>query len=178
MKIGVFVGSFDPIHLGHVNLIKYLNEQQIVDKVFVIPTGNYWDKQNITDLQIRMEMLRFIQNDKIIILEQYNGYQYTYEIIEQLEKEYPNDEFYLVIGADNANTFDKWKRYQELLKKNIIVASRNNERVNLVGEHVIFLNHNFGNISSREIRENPAKSSHILLPEVYEYIIKNRLYDI
>ncbi len=67
MKIGVFVGSFDPVHKGHTNIINYLINKKIVDKILVIATGNYWHKQNITDLKIRLEMLEFIKNNHIHI---------------------------------------------------------------------------------------------------------------
>ena len=45
MKLGVYVGSFNPVHIGHKYIIDYLLNNKYVDKIIVIPTGNYWDKQ-------------------------------------------------------------------------------------------------------------------------------------
>ena len=98
MKIGVFVGSFDPVHKGHISIMYYLIDNKIVDKLLVIATGNYWDKQNITDLNKRIEMLSFIKNDNIIIDKKHNKLEYTYQILRALNKENPNDEFYYLLN--------------------------------------------------------------------------------
>ena len=103
MKIGVFVGSFDPVHRGHTDIINYLINKKIVDKVLVVATGNYWDKQNITILKKRLDMLDFISNKNIIVDKKHNDLSYTYQILNALKNENKNNKFYLVIGADNAN---------------------------------------------------------------------------
>ena len=115
MKIGVFVGSFDPVHNGHTDIMKYLLNKKIVDKVLVVATGNYWDKQNITNLNKRLDMLDFISSKNIIIDKKHNNLEYTYQVLNALKEGNPEDEFYLVIGADNANTLYKWKSYEELI---------------------------------------------------------------
>ena len=81
MKIGVFVGSFDPVHNGHVSIMNYLVNSNIVDMVLVIPTGNYWEKQNLTEISKRIEMLELVSNNKIMIDKEHNDYQYTYLFI-------------------------------------------------------------------------------------------------
>lgn len=177
MKIGVFVGSFDPVHIGHTNIANYLIDKKIVDKVLIIATGNYWNKQNITNLSSRLEMLHYVKSDNIIIDRTYNDKKYTYEILNDLKKNYPNDTFYLVIGADNANTLYKWKNYHEILKNNVIVINRNNIPVNLVGNNVIIINKSFGNISSTMIRNNVNNNKAYLNEKVYNYIINNKIYE-
>lgn len=176
MKIGVFVGSFDPVHVGHTNVINYLIDKNVVDKVMVIATGNYWNKQNATDLKVRLKMLEFIKNDNVIIDNKHNGLSYTYQILDALEREYKNDEFYLIIGADNANTLDRWMKYEELIKRPIIVVARDDIKVRLKGDNVMVINENFGNVSSTNVRKNPKTSNKILNKMVYDYIIKNNLY--
>ena len=69
-------------------------------------------------------MLKFYETDNIKIDDVNNGYAYTYELMRKLSKDYPNDNLYLVIGADNIINFDKWKNYQELLCNNIIIMNR------------------------------------------------------
>lgn len=182
MKIGVFVGSFDPVHIGHENIANYLINEKIVDKVIIIATGNYWDKQNITDLKTRLEMLELIKNDNIIIDNKYNNLIYTYEILNSLRKDNPEDTFYLVIGADNANTLYKWKRYEDILKNKIIIVNRNNIPINLTGDNIIVINKSFGDVSSTKIRnliknKEYEKAVIYLNENVLEYIEKIKLYE-
>ena len=181
MKIGVFVGSFDPIHNAHTNLVNYLIDKKIVDKVIIIATGNYWDKQNITDLNKRLDMLELIKNDNIIIDRKYNHYKYTYQILNDLSKYYNKDKLYLIIGSDNANTLYKWKNYEEILKYGIIVINRDNIKVNLSGNNIIMINKTFGSISSTQIRNIISTKKYELLEDkldkkVINYIKNNRLY--
>lgn len=177
MKIGVFVGSFDPVHNGHTNVINYLIDKKIVDRVLVIATGNYWDKQNITDLNKRLDMLDLIKKDNIIIDKTHNNIKYTYQMLNVLKKEYKDDEFYLVIGADNANTLHKWKHYNEIIQNGIIVVGRDNIKVNLKTNKLIFIDKNFGNISSTKIRNDILNNKMYLDDLVYNYIIENNLYE-
>lgn len=177
MKIGVFVGSFDPVHNGHTNVMNYLIDNKIVDKVLVIATNNYWDKQNITALKIRLDMLDFIKSDNIIIDKRHNNVEYTYQILNTLKEENSSDDYYLVIGADNANTLHKWKNYNELIKNTIIVVKRNDIKINLDIPKIITINKNFGDISSTMIRNNISQNKYFLNEMVYNYIIKNRLYN-
>lgn len=176
MKIGVFVGSFDPVHKGHINVINYLLDKKIVDKVLVIATLSYWDKNNITDLNKRLDMLDSIKKDNIIIDKKHNKIKYTYEILNSLKKENLNDEFYLVIGADNANTLYKWKCYKEILKQGIIVVGRDNIKIDLKADKLIIINKNFGNISSTKIRNNTKLYKKYLDENIYNYIKNNNMY--
>lgn len=177
MKIGVFVGSFDPVHKGHTNIMNYLVDKKIVDKVLVIATGNYWDKQNITNLKVRLDMLDLIKNKNIIIDKKHNKLEYTYEILKSLNEENFEDEFYLVIGADNANTLYKWKHFNEIIKYGIIVLGRNDIKITLEAKNLIVIDKKFGNISSTKIRNNVDKWKKCLSNEVYYYIKNNNIYN-
>lgn len=67
MKLGVYVGSFDPVHKGHKKVIDYLLENNYVEKVIVIPTVNYWDKTNLTNQIDRFNMLKYYETENIKI---------------------------------------------------------------------------------------------------------------
>lgn len=123
MRVGVFVGSFNPVHVGHIKIANYVLEQYL-DKVIFVPTGNYWDKQNLISIQDRVNMLKYYENDSIIIDEENNECPYTYQILENIQKKYEKDDLYLIIGADNIVHFEKWKNYQELLKYHFIIINR------------------------------------------------------
>lgn len=181
MKLGVYVGSFDPVHIGHKKVIDYLLENNYVDKMIVIPTVNYWDKTNLTNQIDRINMLKYYETDKIKIVKKEEPY--TYQILESLKKEYPKEELYLIIGADNLEKFHLWQHVDFLLQNKIIVLPRGNTNIQKYRNKKSFVfvrDFDYLNISSTEIRkaikEKNLEIKKCLNPSVYEYIIKNNLY--
>ncbi len=185
MKIGVFVGSFNPVHKLHIKMANILVNNNYVDKLLIIPTNNYWNKTNLIDVKYRIEMLKKYETDKIVIDEEHNNFEYTYQIIESLKEKYPLDEFSLIIGADNIINFNKWKRYEYLLNLELIIFNRNNVNVkfylNELGKKdkykIINLDEN--NVSSTLIRENINNKEILkkyLDDEIIDYILKNDIY--
>ena len=63
MKIGIYVGSFNPPHEGHHKVMKYLLEKKIVDKVLLLPTPEYWNKKDLIDIKERINMLKYYEED-------------------------------------------------------------------------------------------------------------------
>lgn len=188
MKIGVYVGSFDPFHKGHKIGIDYLLNNKYLDKIIVIPTMSYWDKNNLTDVKHRIKMLRFYETKNIIINDTLNDYQYTYQILNQLRKEYSNDNLYLIIGADNLEKFHLWKNTEEILNNKVIVLPRNNiDSLKYVNkftkkENFIIID-SFLNIdiSSTEIRKylkekNYKEVDKYLDKTIIDYIVKYKVY--
>ena len=178
MKLGVYIGSFNPVHIGHMDLVNYLLKNNYIDKALIIPTIEYWNKTNLVPLNDRINMLKFFENDLIKVDTEHNNYQYTIDLMKQLENDY-NDTLYLIIGADNIIDFDKWKDYDELLKYNIIVLARNNiniakyiEKFN--GKFIIVDNYPYIDISSTEIRN--GEKDEYLDHKVLKYIKENNLY--
>ena len=109
MKLGIYVGSFDPIHVGHIKVMDYLIEKNYLDKIVIIPTLDYWYKKNLTDINVRCDMIKLIKRDYLILDEESNKYKYTFELLRELKKKYINDELFLIIAADNIITFHNWK---------------------------------------------------------------------
>ena len=183
MKIGVYVGSFNPVHKGHSKIVKELIDKKILDKVIIIPTKNYWDKQNLISIEHRVNMLKFLENEKIKVCKKYSNHEYTYQILNDLKKEYINDELYLIIGADIMPKFHLWKNIEEILKFKILVINRDDIKI----EDYINSFQNKNNfiivndiekidISSTNIRNNLDEMSKYLDIEVYNYIKNNKLY--
>ena len=104
MKVGVYVGSFNPVHKGHIKIVRHLLKY-FLDKVIVVATQNYWDKKNLINLNDRINMLKKYESDKIIIDTDCNNYEYTYMVMSKLKEEY--DDLYLIIGADNIIAFNE-----------------------------------------------------------------------
>lgn len=182
MRIGIYIGSFNPPHLGHKEVIDYLITNDYVDNLLLIPTKNYWDKQNLIDINHRINMLKYYESDFVKVDTNHNNYAYTYELLTALKEEYPKDELYLIIGADNIVRFNEWKNVKEIMKHKIIVINRKDLDINSYLEKYHFnkkqfiIINNFKpiDISSTEIRKNLTSKN--LDAKVYKYIEKNNLY--
>lgn len=184
MRIGVYVGSFNPVHLGHKHVMNYLIDNRYVNKIIVVPTGNYWNKTNLININYRINMLRCYENDNILINDYLNDKKYTYEILDIIKKENSDDDIYLIIGADNMCKFYLWKNVYSILKNNVIVLNRNDidarKYIAEVDQKKFFILDNFDylDISSSEIRKNVKKYKNYLDENVYNYIVDNNLYNV
>ncbi len=184
MRVGVYVGSFNPVHKAHIKVAEYLIEENLLDKVLIIPTLNYWDKQNLIDINDRINMLKFYESDKIVIDTTHNELEYTYQILNELNKE-TSDEYYLIIGADNLVNFHLWKNVNDILKNKILVINRNGidtqKYINGRDNFIVVNGLKEMKISSTEIREfisnkNYDKLNMYLDKEVIAYIMEHDLY--
>lgn len=188
MRIGVYTGSFDPVHIGHKQIVDYLLEHNYLDKVIIMPTGNYWNKQNITNIRHRINMLKYYENNKIIINNKYNNLPYTYQILEKLKEDYPGSTFYLILGADNLIKFHLWKEVEQILENKVLVLPRDNIESSIYinkfrqkENFTVIKNFKQTNVSSSLIRDIVKKEKYIELDkyldkDIIEYIVKNDLY--
>ena len=97
MKLRIIMGSFNPPHKGHIGVTNYLLDNGYVDKILVVPTLNYWNKNNLIDIKDRINMLKFYENDNIIIDTTHNEYIYTIDLVREIEKDYPNYHLSVII---------------------------------------------------------------------------------
>ena len=128
-KIGLMGGTFDPIHIGHINLAKSASQIYNLDEVWFIPTGiSYLKKdRNVTDASTRLEMTRLAIEDindcSVTDFEiKRQGFTYTFETLIELRKEYPGYEFYFIMGRDSLLYFDKWYMPEKILENAIVLA--------------------------------------------------------
>ena len=183
MKLGIYVGSFNPVHKGHKYIMDHLLKYNYVDKIIVIPTMNYWEKNNLISIRERINMLKFYESENIIINETLNNLKYTYQILEELKKIYINNELYLIIGADNIPKFHLWKNVDKILENKVIVLNRDNiyieKYINIFNNKenfIIVKDFKRINISSTNIRNNLEENKNLLDKKVYKYIKDNNLY--
>lgn len=133
MKIGIFGGSFNPPHMGHINCLTTVQKKTGLDKVFVVPTFQSPLKtptEGPTPEQ-RLEMVKLAIQDYGSAFEideqeiKRGGTSYTIDTLKSYAKKYKADDIYLILGADHLDTFNSWKEYKEILKAaNLIVATR------------------------------------------------------
>lgn len=198
-KIGVLGGTFNPIHMGHLILAESAYEEFELDEILFVPTGitNLKDPSVILDKKTRITLtgeaigesnhfaLSTIETDR-------PGTSYTYETLELLNKEYPNSEFYLIIGADSLFQIEQWKRPADIMKNAVILAAKRKgsttqELLDKIEEIKVKYNADirllpctYIDISSTEIRDRikAGKSIRYLVPQVTEkYIKKHHLYE-
>lgn len=179
MRLGIYIGSFNPVHKGHIDVVNYLIKNDYVDKVLIVPTLGYWNKQDLVDIKHRINMLKIFENDKITVDTEHNNYEYTYKLMRALSKDY-SDELYLIMGADNIIHFGKWKNYQELLNYKIIVMNRDAIDIDSYIEKyhsnnfILVKGYKYIDVSSSEIRKN--LNSKYLDRKILKYIKDNHLY--
>lgn len=194
MRIGLYGGTFDPIHTGHLivieNAINYMN----LDKVIILPSSNPPHKKHKkkTATNIRVEMVaEAIKDNDRIILSTYEStdqtVRYTHETIRYFKKYFPEDEIFYILGEDSFLTIDTWRNYEDILDENIIVFTRSNidsdselvKKVEIIKKDNpnIFLINNLNiNISSTLIRGlvKNKKSIKYLVSDEVKYIIEKR----
>ena len=180
MKVGVYVGSFNPPHIGHLKVANYLIENKIVDKVLMLPTLNYWDKQDLVDLKDRIAMLKYYETKDIVVDDIHNNYEFTYQVLNALKKDYKSDTLYLIMGYDNLKNLHLWKNIDEILENKIIVLRRGNIDIDKYlnrfdkSKFIIIDNFDYIDISSTELRK--TLDSKYLSDKVINYIKRKKLY--
>ena len=118
MTLGVYCGSFAPVHNGHVGIIDEVLKEGLAEKVIVVATGDYWYKKIAIPLKKRLDCLKLIEKENIIIDEDIDdcNTQYTFDLLGRLKKKYPEAELKLILGADNLKNFRQWYHSEDLLK--------------------------------------------------------------
>lgn len=190
MKIAIYSGSFNPIHLGHQKLAEYLIDKQLVDEVWFVvsPCNPLKDSTSQMDEFVRLDMVvaAISGNPQLKASDVEFAMpvpSYTIDTLHQLTKLYPEHEFALMIGSDNAIIFDQWKNYQELLETYpVFVYPRKGFEFSTVADvypQMQLLDSPNYDISSTQIREmikNGKDVTNWLIPGVLEYIRENSLY--
>ena len=179
MRIGVYVGSFNPPHNGHYHVAKYLIDNDLVDLVLLLPTPNYWDKNNLVSVEDRVNMLKVYENKNIKVDNIHNHYTHTYQVLRSLKKDYPKDELYLVMGSDQLEKLHLWENIEEVLQNKIIVLKRgeivfNSNLSSYQDQFIIIDEFPYIPISSTEIRKGKREFVH---SKVLDYINTHHLYE-
>ena len=186
MKIGIYGGSFNPIHKGHGEIVKYVLNNLPLDKIILVPVGIPPHKENsLAPSKLRCEMCKEATKEipKVEVSDielEIKGPAYTIDTLKKLEKIYENAEFYLIIGEDSAQNFHTWREYKEILEKyNVVVLKRKGYENPLKNEKCIVLNMPYFDISATEIRqgiEEERDMSSVLSEGVLKIIEKEKLY--
>ena len=193
MKIAVYGGSFNPMHIGHEKIVDYVLKNLHMDKIIIIPVGipshreNNLEQSN-TRLKICKEI--FKNNEKVEVSDieiKAEGKPYSYDTLLKLIEIYGKDnEFFEIIGEDSLKNLKTWKNYKELLNlcKFIVFRRKDDKNTEIDSEflnnkNIIILENEYYNMSSTEIRNKVKNKEDIsgLVNEKVKNLIEKEYID-
>lgn len=188
-RIGIFGGSFDPVHNGHIEAVNSFLNSGLLDEIWILLTPDPPHKRDrqLTELEHRFNMLNiaFQERERVKISDIEDDLpkpSYTLQTIRHLKQRYPDYIFFLCLGEDSLQSFHKWHKYQEILKEcTLMVAERpGSSHIKVdpqIMDKTIFVDHKSMDISSSQIRVNSMHEQSLnVQDEVLNYIKKHNLY--
>lgn len=189
MKVGLFFGSFNPIHIGHLIIANFMAEFTDLDKVwFVIsPHNPFKQKSSLLADHHRLALVRTAIEDnrklKVSNIEfKLPQPSYTVHTLVHLKEAYPDHEFSLIMGTDNLETFHKWKNYEQILESHALYvyprlhsdggSFKNHEKVKIIAAPLIQVTASF----IRNAIKNNKDVRYMLSEPVYNYIKEMHFY--
>ena len=190
MRIGIFGGSFNPIHTGHLRLGESLCRQRLVDELWFLVSPLNPLKQSSTDLlddEARLRLAQIaVEGRPHLRVSDFEMHlprpSYMVHTLELLRQQHPSDEFILVIGADNWERFPQWRDSQEIMRHHrILIYPRpgSNIDVSSLPQGARMVRTPLFDISSTEIRQAIANGNYHgrgLTPKVWKEIKQNKYY--
>ncbi|MDD7402724.1 MAG: nicotinate-nucleotide adenylyltransferase [Butyribacter sp.] len=197
-KIGIMGGTFDPIHLAHLAMAKCAKEQKELDQIWFMPSKipPHKREKKISSEEVRSILVKLaIQNEKDFIFSDFELLReeitYTARTLELLQKQFPEDLFYFILGGDSLFQFEHWYQPEKIMEKAVILAAgRDGVTKRELQKQADMLSQKFHGkvelfdmpemkISSSQIREKIAHGEPVAsyLPDkVYEYIMSHHCY--
>lgn len=189
-ETGIFSGSFNPIHMGHLMLANYLSAFTSMEEIWfvVTPHNPLKKREDLLPDEIRLEMVRLALEDYPFLRVSDVEFSlprpsYTIDTLNVLTKAHPDRKFSLIIGGDNWSRFDRWKEHKQIMERfqifvyprrgeNVVIPETMCQSVKLVNAPLVEISSTFLRHSIREGKDMRA----FLPPKVYDYILKNELY--
>ena len=191
MKIGLYFGTFNPIHIGHLIIANHMAEFSNLDQIWMVvtPHNPLKKKSTLLDDYHRLQMVHLATEDFTKIKPSDIEFKllqpnFTVNTLVHLEEKYPNYEFSLIMGEDNLKSFHKWKNYEVILAHHEIyvyprlsveedvLQLKNHSKIHFIAAPIV-------EISSTFIRDNIKNGKNVkplLSNKVWEYIDHNNFY--
>ncbi len=190
----IFGGTFNPFHIGHYEMLRALQNDKNIEKILIMPDKIPPHKacDFLAEDSVRIKMCEIAAKDfskaELCLIEfERSGKSYSYDTVMLLKQNYPDTEFAFVCGGDMLVFFDKWYKYEKLMKEvSFTVFKRTDtdeneffaciDRFTKMGMNITVMNEIIPTVSSTEIR-NDFKKAKLLLPiEIFEYLTEKGIY--
>ena len=191
MNIGLYFGTFDPIHFGHINIANFLVNNDLVEKVWfvVTPQNPVKSSNNLIDFMHRYEMVKIQVKDNNNLLASdielnLKRPNYTINSLRYISRTYPNNSFSLIIGEDNFVNFKKWREYKEIMSYYKIYVYPRKTRLKtdmklIMSNNIEMIKAPLIDLTSTNIRNSINDkdcAKQFISDSVYKYITTNNLY--
>ena len=195
MRIGIFGGTFNPPHIGHLKIANAIADKLKLQKVLIIPAAipPHKEAHDLASGEDRLKMceMTFGGNHRYLISDlelRRAGRSYSYDTLCALKKKYPEDELFMIVGSDMLESFNTWFRYKDILSMcTLCAASRESDfKVNLEKifekdeiKKVMFIDIDVTEMSSTQVRKaitDGRDTKGLLVPQVSDYIKRKGLY--
>lgn len=191
-KIGLFFGSFNPIHIGHLILGNYILENSDMEELWFVvsPQNPFKDKKSLLNDHNRLDMVQLAVKNYPKMRASNVEFSlpkpsYTIDTLTYLKEKYPDYSFALIMGEDNLDSLPKWKNSEKLIADyHIIVYPRTfdgekKDHEYLQHENISLVNAPIIELSATEIRKMIKEGKNVrpmLPPEVFDYLDGSSLY--
>lgn len=190
LKIGFLGASFDPVHLGHLEIANYSMANLNLHEVWFAPNKKpYYKQQAIATDEQRLKMLQLATEDKNhfkIYTKEIEAPNYTHTIdsLKIIKQEFSNIEIYLLMGSDSLSNLNSWKQGKDILQyANIVVFNRTTHQINkeilqrdYQGERILLQQENIQEISSSDIRNELKNYKDNIGKKTLAYIEAHKIY--
>lgn len=187
MNIGLYFGSFNPIHIGHLIIANHVLNETAINKIWFIvsPQNPFKESKTLLNEFDRLHLVRLAtQDDNRIKCSdiEFNlpKPSYTSNTLTFLSEKYPEHQFSLIMGSDSYQNLDKWKNYETIVTNYPVYVYKREgyEMRKTFGNEPVALNTPIIEISASQIREyiRSAKSIRYLVPEIVREEIESRKF--
>ncbi len=189
MKVGLFFGSFNPVHIGHMIIASHMVDRTDLSEVWLVisPQNPFKKKKSLASEYDRYYLVQQAIGDNPKIRASNIEFSlpkpsYTIDTLAYLHEKYPSYDFAIIMGGDNLRTFHKWKNYRQILDHHdIYVYQRPQHKIDTYDNHprVFFAEAPMIHLSATYIREaiRLGYSIQYLVPDlVYEELLNSNLY--
>ena len=173
-KIGIFGGSFNPIHCGHIALAQAVQKQCGLDEVWLMvsPQNPLKQQADLLDDNLRLELAqKALEGVEGVCASDYEFHlpkpSYTWNTLHQLSEDYPDCEFFLLIGGDNWAHFERWRQWKDILRNYAVIVYPRDKYPGTIDVPLL-------DVSSTEIRQKVRVGECIcgLVPETIEKLVQ------
>ncbi len=191
-KVGLFFGSFNPIHIGHLILSNYIIEHSDMDELWIVvsPQNPFKEKKTLLNDHNRLDMVELAVKNYPKMRASNIEFSlpkpsYTIDTLTYLKEKHPNYSFALIMGEDNLEGLKKWKNSERIINDYQIIVypryfdKKNEEAEYLQHENIKLINAPIIELSATEIRKMIKENKNVrpmLPPEVFEYLDGSSFY--